>query len=105
MNRGVKRYAADAKAREYLLQHYSPTGKIKDPVLTLHTTYDQLIPGRFVSQYDEFARVAGTQDLFVAKFVVANGHCNFTAPQTGAAFDELLTWIREKKRPVAGEIK
>lgn len=105
LNRGVKRYAADAKAREYLRQHYSPTGKIADPVLTIHTTYDQLIPGRYVSQYDEFARVAGTQDLFVAKFVVAKGHCNFTPGQTGAAFDELLKWVREKKRPEAGEIK
>jgi pimeloyl-ACP methyl ester carboxylesterase len=105
LNRGVKRYAADAKAREYLRQHYSPTGKIADPVLTIHTTYDQLIPGRYVSQYDEFARVAGTQDLFVAKFVVAKGHCNFTPAQTGAAFDELLNWVREKKRPAAGEIK
>lgn len=105
LNRGVKRYAADAKAREYLRQHYSPTGKIADPVLTIHTTYDQLIPGRFVSQYDEFARVAGTQDLFVAKFVVAKGHCNFTAPQTGAAFDALLNWIRTRQRPEAGEIK
>lgn len=105
LNRGVNRYAADAKAREYLRQHYSPTGRIADPVLTIHTTYDQLIPGRFVSQYDEFVRVAGTQDLFVAKFVVAKGHCNFTPGQTGAAFDELLKWIREKKRPEAGEIK
>ncbi len=105
LNRGVKRYAADAKAREYLRQHYSPTGKIADPVLTIHTTYDQLIPGRYVSQYDEFARVAGTQDLFVAKFVVAKGHCNFTPAQTGSAFDELLKWIREKNRPTAGEIK
>lgn len=105
LNRGVKRYAADAKAREYLLRHYSPTGKISDPVLTIHTTYDQLLPGQYITQYDDIARVAGTQDLFVAKFVVAKGHCNFTAPQTGAAFDELLTWIRDKKRPVAGEIK
>ncbi len=105
LNRGVRRYAADAKAREYLRQHYSPTGRIADPVLTIHTTYDQLIPGRYVSEYDEFARLAGTQDLFVAKFVVANGHCNFTPAQTGAAFDELLTWIRDKKKPEAGEIK
>ena len=105
LNRGVKRYTADAKAREYLRQHYSPTGKIADPVLTIHTTYDQLIPGRYVSQYDEFARVAGTQDLFVAKFVVAKGHCNFTPAQTGSAFDELLKWIREKNRPTTGEIK
>ncbi|MGE0885693.1 MAG: DUF6351 family protein [Blastocatellales bacterium] len=105
LNRGIKRYAADAKAREYLRQHYSPTGRIADPVLTIHTTYDQLIPGRFVSQYDEFARLAGTQDLFVVKFVVAKGHCNFTPAQTGSAFDELLNWIRDKKRPATGEIK
>ena len=74
-------------------------------MLTIHTTYDQLIPGRYVSQYDEFARLAGTQDLFVTKFAVAKGHCNFTPAQTGAAFDELLNWVREKKRPAAGEIK
>jgi pimeloyl-ACP methyl ester carboxylesterase len=105
LNRGVKRYAADARAREYLRQYYTPSGRISDPVLTLHTTYDQLVPGRYVSEYDNFARLAGTQDLFVAKFVVANGHCNFTPAQTGAAFDELLNWARNHKRPEAGEIK
>jgi pimeloyl-ACP methyl ester carboxylesterase len=105
VNRGVKRYAADAKAREYLRQHYVPTGRIADPVLTIHTTYDPLIPGRYVSEYDSIAKVAGTQNLFVAKFVVANGHCTFTPAQMGAAFDELLKWVREKKRPEVGEIK
>ncbi len=105
LNRGVKRYAADTKAREYLRQYYSPTGRIADPVLTVHTTYDQLVPGRYVSEYDSFAKLVGTQDLFVAKFVAARGHCNFTIPQTIAAFDELLNWVREKKRPSPGEIK
>lgn len=105
LNRGVKRYTATSGAREYLRQHNSPTGRISDPVLTLHTTYDQLVPGRYVSEYDNFARLAGTQDLFIAKFVVAKGHCNFTPAQTGVAFDELLSWMREKKRPAAGEIK
>ena len=105
LNRGVKRYAADARAREYLRQHYSPTGRIADPVLTLHTIYDQLIPGRFVSQYEEIARLAGTQDLFVAKYVDQRGHCNFTPEQTGTAFDQLLKWIREKSRPEPGEIR
>ena len=105
VNRGVKRYAADAKAREYLRQHYAPTGRIADPVLTMHTTYDPLIPGRYVSEYDAIVKVAGTQDLFVTKFVEAKGHCNFTPAQTGTAFDELLKWIREKKKPEAGEVK
>ena len=105
LNRGVKRYAAVAKAREYLRQHYSPTGRISDPVLTLHTIYDQLIPGRFVSQYEEIARLAGTQDLFVAKYVNTRGHCNFTPEQTGTAFDQLLRWVRDKVRPASGEIR
>ncbi len=105
VNRGVKRYAADAKAREYLRQHYAPTGRIADPVLTMHTTYDPLIPGRYVSEYNSIANVAGTQDLFVAKFVVAKGHCTFTPAQTGTAFEELLKWVREKKKPEAGEVK
>jgi pimeloyl-ACP methyl ester carboxylesterase len=105
VNRGVKRYAADAKAREYLRQHYAPTGRISDPVLTIHTTYDPLIPGRYISEYNAIANVAGTQDLFVAKFVVAKGHCTFTPAQTGTAFDELLKWGREKKRPDTGEVR
>lgn len=105
LNRGVKRYAADARAREYLRQHYAPTGRIHDPVLTLHTTYDPLVPGRYISEYDSIARVAGTQDLFVTKFVVANGHCAFTPAQTGAAFEALLQWVREGRRPEAGELK
>ena len=105
LNRGVRRYAADAKAREYLRQHYSPTGRISDPVLTLHTTYDPLIPGRFVSQYEEIARLAGTQDLFVTRYVESRGHCNFTPEQTGGAFDLLLKWVREKARPESGEIR
>ena len=105
LNRGVKRYAADAKAREYLRQHYSPSGRIADPVLTIHTTYDQLVTAADVLDYESTVKLAGTQDSFVAKFVVANGHCNFTPAQTGTAFDELLQWIRNKKKPAAGEVK
>ncbi len=105
VNRGVKRYTADAKARDYLRQYYTPTGRVSDPVLTLHTTYDPLIPGRYVSAYGSIARIAGTQDLFVAKYVVARKHCDFTLPQTIGAFDELLNWVREHKRPESGEFK
>jgi pimeloyl-ACP methyl ester carboxylesterase len=105
INRGVKRYAADTKAREYLRQYYTPTGRISDPVLTLHTTYDPLIPGRYVSAYESIARIAGTQDMFVAKYVVARKHCDFTLPQTMGAFDELLNWVRERKQPEPGEFK
>lgn len=105
VNRGVKRYAADAKAQQYVRQYYSATGRIADPVLTIHTTYDPLVTAADVLEYEAIARVAGTQDLFAAQFVVARGHCNFTPVQTGAAFDALLAWVREHKRPASGEVK
>ena len=73
--------------------------------MTLHTTYDQLVLGSDVTAYEVPAALAGTSDLFVARFVEADGHCNFTPPQIGHLFDALLAWVREGKRPPAGEHK
>ena len=105
LNRTVKRYAANAAARDYLRTYSTPTGRISDPILTIHTTYDQLVLGSDVTAYEVPASLAGTSDLFVARFVEADGHCNFTSAQTGHLFDALLTWVRDGKRPAAGEQK
>ena len=83
----------------------SPTGHTSDPVLTIHTTVDPLVLGSDVTAYEVTTALAGTSDRFVARFVEANGHCNFSPGQTGAAFDALLAWAREGKRPAAGEQK
>ncbi len=105
VNRGVKRYAADPKAREYVLQYYTPTGRVSDPVLTVHTTHDPLVPARDVVYYYYTSGRAGASNFFVAKFVVADGHCNISPQRTGAAFDALLSWVHEHKRPSSGEIR
>lgn len=105
VNRGIKRYKADPKAAEYMRQYYTPSGHISDPVLTIHTTYDPLLPAKYVCQYDVTTKTSGTQDLFVTKFVAAWGHCNISPTQTGTAFDELLVWAHDHKQPVAGELK
>ena len=105
LNRAVKRYAAVPSARDYVRQYATPTGRIADPVLTIHTTSDALVLGSDVTAYDVPAALAGTSERFVARFVEANGHCNFTQAQTGGAFDALLAWVREGKRPAPGEQK
>ena len=105
LNRAVKRYTADPAAREYVRQYASPTGHTSDPVLTIHTTVDPLVLGSDVTAYEVTTALAGTSDRFVARFVEANGHCNFSPGQTGAAFDALLAWARDGKRPAAGEQK
>ncbi len=105
LNRSVKRYTALPAARDYVRQYATPTGRIADPMLTIHTTSDALVLGSDVTAYEVPAALAGTSERFVARFVEANGHCNFTPTQTGNAFDALLAWARDGKRPAAGEQK
>jgi pimeloyl-ACP methyl ester carboxylesterase len=105
VNRAVKRYKADPRARDYVRQYASPTGRTSDPVLTIHTTVDSLVLGSDVTVYETLAVLAGTSDRFVARFADANGHCNFTAAQIAGTFDDLLAWARNGKRPAAGEQK
>ena len=105
LNRTVKRYTPHPAARDYVRQYATPTGRLSDPMLTIHTTSDALVPGTDVTAYDVSAALAGTSDLFVARFVEAEGHCNFTPGQIGSAFDALRAWARDGKRPAAGEQK
>ena len=105
LNRTVKRYTATPAAREYVRQYATPTGRLSDPMLTIHTTSDNLVLGSDVTAYEVPAALAGTSDRFVARFIEAEGHCNFTAAQTGVAFDALLGWARNGNRPAAGEQK
>src|SRR5260370_8379362 len=44
LNDGVKRYAADPRAPEYIRTWYTPTGKLTRPMLAIHTSYDPLLP-------------------------------------------------------------
>ena len=105
LNRAVSRHAAEPAARDYLRQYYSPTGRTWDPVLAVQTTGDPLVLGRDVTAYEVLAARAGVPDKFVTRFVDATGHCNFTPGQIGGAFDALLAWAREGKRPPPGEQK
>jgi hypothetical protein len=103
LNRTVTRFTASPGARDYLRHNASPTGRLSDPVLAIHTIRDPLVLGADVTEYENIAALAGTQDLFVARFVDANGHCMFTPQQMGSAFDALRDWARNGKRPEAGE--
>lgn len=105
LNRAVKRYIADPAAREYLRQYSTPTGRIADPVLTIHTIVDELVIGADVTAYEVIAGLAGTADRFVVRFVDAQGHCNFTSAHIANAFDDLRAWARDGRKPEAGEQK
>lgn len=105
LNDGVKRYAADPKARPYLVRHYTPSGRLTKPMLALHTTYDPLIPTNTLALYADMVEMAGFSDNIVQQYVHREGHCTFTRDEVGKSFDELMNWVHTGKRPQPGLLK
>ncbi|MEZ2347216.1 alpha/beta hydrolase [Terriglobus sp. RCC_193] len=102
LNDGVHRYAPDKQARNYLMAHYWPSGRLTKPMLALHTIYDPLIPANSLTLYASEVAHAGFADNLVQQYVHREGHCTFTPDEVGHAFDELLTWVHSGKAPQAG---
>jgi len=105
LNDGVKRYAADDRARRYLAAHYTPTGRLTRPMLALHTMYDPLIPGTTLALYAHEVEEAGFGENLVQQYVHQDGHCAFSPQQVGQSFDELLSWVHGGPRPTPGLLR
>jgi hypothetical protein len=102
LNDNVHRYAADPRARDYLIHHYTPSGRLSRPMLMLQTSYDPRIPTRTLEVYKEQVALAGFADNLVQQYVHRDGHCAFTEEEIGRSFDELLSWIHASRRPTPG---
>lgn len=105
LNDGVRRYAPDPRARDYLMAHYWPSGRLTRPMLALHTIYDPLIPATSLSLYASEVARAGFADNLVQQYVHREGHCTFTPDEVGHAFDELVVWAHTGKAPQAGLLR
>jgi pimeloyl-ACP methyl ester carboxylesterase len=105
LNRDAPRYDADPAAFEYVRRYYTPTGRISDPVLAVHTTYDPGVPPSLPSFYETLTSIEGTGDLFVQLYVEADGHCNIPPALVGKAFDMLRGWAAQGSRPQQGLLR
>ena len=104
LNANVRRYRADAAAAERMARFYTPTGKLTKPFLALHDAGDPLVPASTAFEYALAAQRAGHGDNFVQQFVNKKGHCVFTPDEIDRAFGELVTWVRDGKRPQSGPL-
>ncbi|MFD5467770.1 alpha/beta hydrolase [Kitasatospora sp. NPDC127059] len=59
------------------------------PMLTLHTTADQLVPVEQENAYAARVQASGTGDLLRQAFVARQGHCNFTTAEIVAGLHAL----------------
>lgn len=104
LNAGVRRYASNPKARQYLVRHYTPTGFLGKPMLALHTVFDPYIPPPMLTLYSEMVEAAGAGDRLVQQYVPRDGHCAITPEEIGRSFDELVAWTHGGARPVPGQL-
>ncbi len=110
-----RRVAASAEARDKARALGEPTGALRVPTLTLHTTDDPLVLAQNESLFRSRVDAAGQQgDLlqlfvqppktYVAPAPYGAGHCNFTAAQRLAVVDLLDRWVRSGARPSGRQV-
>jgi len=88
LNAAIPRYSGAPRAIAYLRSYYTPTGRILNPMLAVHTSYDPLVPVMIPNMYASTVEAAGTERLFVQKYVKHDGHCNIQPEEISRAFAE-----------------
>jgi len=102
LNDEVRRYAANPKARAYLMEPYTPNGRLQRPMLALHTLYDPIVLPSSLALYDHTVQAAGFGENLVQQYVHREGHCNISHDEIQLAFDEMVAWAHHGPRPAPG---
>jgi pimeloyl-ACP methyl ester carboxylesterase len=93
LNLFVPRVSADAAALAEMQAHYTTTGILVVPLMTLHTTLDQQVP--YVNETFYNAKTLLSGALFTRHVnipVSRYGHCNFTQEEALFAFALMLAY-------------
>lgn len=85
---------ADPAAMKYLKHNISFTGKIRIPVLSIHTTGDGLVVPENEQAYAQAVRRAGDGSKLRQLFIDRAGHCAFTPAETIESVKMLLLRMR-----------
>jgi hypothetical protein len=94
---------AQESARNYVRNNTDFNGKIKNPILTVHTIIDPLLVVANESAYAELNASAGREELLFQTFTTGVGHCNLTGPQILTSIGAIDLWVRTGVRPTAAQ--
>jgi pimeloyl-ACP methyl ester carboxylesterase len=106
VNAGIRRLTADPAARDATAHPDAvpTTGRINRPLLTLHTTGDLFVPVTQEVSYLSKVKAAGQERLLVQRLIRAPGHCRFSEAEYTTAWNDLVSWVREGKRPAGDDL-
>jgi len=103
VNAGVKRFAADPKARAFLHKVLpAPSGKLTKPLFVLSPVYDPIVPVAATAPYVQVVKDAGYAQNFAFQFYNHEGHGSVAPGEVKAAFDALQAWVTGGPKPADG---
>jgi hypothetical protein len=79
-------------------------GKPRVPVLTLHGIGDLYGPLESEQIYAGEVAANGKSDLLVQRAIRTTGHCEFSAVEAGAAWDDLVAWTNGGPKPAGDAV-
>lgn len=94
---------AKESARNYLRNNTDFNGKVKNPILTVHTIIDPLLVVANESAYAELNASVNREELLFQTFTTGVGHCNLTGPQILTAIGAIDLWVRTGVRPTPAQ--
>ncbi len=97
----ASRFDAPSRSRHYLERFADYTGRLRRPVLTLHTQVDALVAPAHIARYQQTVAEAGRTALLAEAWTSGIGHCNFTTEQLLAAVTAMEQWIITGTKPAA----
>ncbi len=100
LNEGIARVSQDRRARVF-----EPiTGRISDPVLTMHNLGDLFVPFGMEIDYAEDVASWGRDHLLVQRAIRGAGHCDFTVAEYEQGFADLVAWVEDGIRPEGDDV-
>jgi len=90
LNKNVARYSGDQAAIGTIKADYQTSGKLSIPLVTIHTTGDEVVPYWHQNLYRSKVKKNNDQALFTHIPVYRYGHCNFNVIEVLAGFAILL---------------
>jgi hypothetical protein len=106
LNAAIQRVSADPQARRKNgLANVTPTtGRLKIPMLTLHTLGDLFVPFHMEQEYAARVAAHGASHLLVQRATRDFGHCTFTPLELVQTFVDLVTWVEGGVKPAGDNV-
>jgi pimeloyl-ACP methyl ester carboxylesterase len=90
LNRRVERFSADQTALDNIESNYQTSGNLTVPLVTVHTTGDEVVPYWHESLYRQKVLNNHASSLYTHIPIARYGHCNFNVIEILAGFGILL---------------